>query len=215
MANTETMTIHRALSELKTLDKRIVDKINSTTFCRANKRESRAVDGKLIADYTNGVMSDYASIVTLINRRRALRRAVIQSNAVTMVQVGGKEYSVAEAIEMKNHGMELFARLRDEMIDQWQIETQKIDNENGEKLTNKADAYIAQTFGSKDVKGVDVTKAREEYINSQTFTLIDPFDIKGMIKEFTDTIDSFNANVDAALSVSNAVTNITFTYDAM
>ena len=215
MANTETMTVHRALSELKTLDKRIADKIDSTTFCRASKHESRAIDGKPISEYEKEIKEMFNSIRTLINRRKAMRQAVIQSNAVTMVQVAGREYSVAEAIEMKNHGIELLAKLRDEMLDQWQIETHRIDSENGEKLSNKADSYIAQTFGSKDAKGVDVTDARDKYVASQTFDLIDPIGMKAVIAGVSDDIDTFCADVDAALSVSNAITNITFSYETM
>lgn len=213
MANTETMTVHRVIAELKTIDQRIEDKIEGTTFCRANKHANKVIGGKPIAEFKVSVKSNTDSIMTLINRRNAMRRALMLSNARTKVCINNHEYTVAEAIEMKNHGIQMLVMLRDEMVSQWKRQNDIVETENGEKLTAKVDVYIAQSYGSKDVRTADASQARADYIQEQSYDLLDPLDLKQKIEELTDVIDKFRADVDAVLSASNATTMVAFTYD--
>lgn len=213
MANTETMTVHRIIAELKTIDKRIEDKIKETTFCRANKHANKVIGGKPIADYMASVKNDTDSIMTLIARRNAMRRALMLSNAYTKVRINDREYTVAEAIEMKNHGIQMITMLRDEMVAQWKRQNNVVETENGNKLTEKVDTYIAQSYGLKDAKTADALQARADYIQEQSYDLLDPLDLKQRIEKLTDEIDKFRADVDAVLSASNATTMVTFGYD--
>lgn len=98
---TEKMTIHKALCELKTLDARITKCIGETEYVFANKHSNDKVNGMTVAAYCDEIKSGYQRVTDLIKRRDAIKRAVVLSNAVTKVTVGGKEYTVAEAIEMK------------------------------------------------------------------------------------------------------------------
>lgn len=98
---TETMTIHKALCELKTLDSRIKKAIEGSVFVFANKHSNAKVSGKTISAYSDEVKSAYQSACDLIARRDAIKRAVTLSNATTKVTIGGQEYTIAEAIEMK------------------------------------------------------------------------------------------------------------------
>ena len=50
------------------------------------------------------------------------------------------------------------------------------------------------------------------YIKANTMTLLDPLGIEAKIEELDDMINTFLPEVDAALSVSNAVTTITVEY---
>lgn len=213
MANAETMTVHRVIAELKTIDRRIQDKICETTFCRANKHANKVINGKPIANYMTSVKNDTDSIMALINRRNAMRRALMLSNARTKVRINDCEYTVAEAIEMKNHGLQMLVALRDAMVSQWEYHNTMVETENGEKLTAKVDNYIAQSYGSKDVKTADAAQARADYIREQSYDLLDPLDLKQKIESLTDEIDKFRADVDAVLSASNATTMVEFTYD--
>ena len=53
---------------------------------------------------------------------------------------------------------------------------------------------------------------RKTYIENNTYDLVDPMDIAKIIEALDAEINEFNAEVDAALSVSNALTVIEFTY---
>ena len=103
---TEKMNIHQALVELKTLDKRIDSAIQEGEWVVANKHSNTKIGGIDLKDFVDNVKSRHQKVTTLIARAEAIKRAVVNSNAVTKVIIAGKEYTVAEAIDMKNHGIE-------------------------------------------------------------------------------------------------------------
>ena len=85
----ETMTIHKALSELKVLDARIETAINTPVYCCAKKHSTDKVAGTDVTQIEKNIRSYYDKAVDLINRRKAIKRAVVLSNAVTKVSVCG------------------------------------------------------------------------------------------------------------------------------
>ena len=58
-----------------------------------------------LSDYKENIKSNYQKTMDLIRRRDALKRAVVNSNAETKVNVAGETMTVAEAIDKKNHGV--------------------------------------------------------------------------------------------------------------
>lgn len=211
---TETMTIHEALSELKMLDKRIYSKINERAFCAANKHSNQKINGISIDDIKSEVKARYASITDLINRRAAIRNALSLSNATTKVIIGDTEYTVAEAIEMKKSGIENKMSLLDKLREDYNDAVSTIARNNGDKLTNAADAYINGLFGSKEKtpNTDEMKKMRDMYIAQNTYDMIDPLGISDVISALSKDVDEFVAKVDAKISVSNAITTITINY---
>lgn len=211
---TEKMNVHQALAELKMLDKRIGNAIREGSFVVPNKHSNTKIGGIDIKDHIADVKSRYQKIQDLIARRNAIKRAVVQSNAVTRVMIGNVEYTVAEAIDMKNHGMEYLLTLRDRLSLEYKMAKQDADQKNGSDLSRRADDYIRTMVGNTDVKGMteDVKKMRDDFVVAQTTELVDPICVLGEIQVMNDEIDSFLTNVDACLSVSNATTEIEITY---
>lgn len=209
----EKMTVHKALAELKTLDDRINSEITGSVFVRANRHNNTKIFGKAIPDFMADAESSYQSVKALINRRNAMKRAVVLSNAITKVEIGGVEYTVAEAIEMNNHGMENLVDLRDCLREQYSSVKRMVESENGDKLVKACENYIQATFGTKEkVNNPDIETAQKVYMANNTYDIVTGFDIEKVIKELTDRIDAFKAEVDSALSVSNALTVIEFDY---
>lgn len=213
----ETMTIHKALSELKILNSRIENEINDATFVFSNKHSNAKVNGRPVADFVGEIKDAYKSVNTLINRRNAIKRAVINSNAITKVVINGKEYTVAEAIDMKSNGLNLLSTLNDRMNRQFEQVSRTIERENGEKLDRRADDYIKATYENADMKNMsdDIRKVREVFVESQMYDMIDPLGIVKESKKLRDFIDGFYSEVDSALSVSNALTTIDVEYETM
>ena len=205
---TEKMNVHKALAELKILDDRIVKAINSVEACISNKHSNTKVKGVDIKVYTGVMKSSYDKATDLIKRREVIKRAVVLSNAVTKVTVADKEYTVAEAIEMKNHGMD-FKKIKK----QYDAAMAQIITENG-KLEDKAENYVVGLYGSKEGKTSteEFTKTREAYIEAQTMELVDPIGVLKEMEDLETEIAEFTAEVDAALSVSNSLTEIEITY---
>ena len=215
---TEKMTIHKALAELKTMDDRIEKAIRSATYILAVKHSAEKINGKTVANFKEDMRSGYQKVTDLIARRDAMKRAVVLSNATTKVKIGDNEYTVAEAIEMKNHGMEFRSTLLYHMNNAYVAAQNDLTRNGGEALEKKAEQYVlaviaAQPKDSKMSVDSEVMKVmRQQYIDNNTYDLVDPMDIAKVIEALDAEINEFNAEVDAALSVSNALTVIEFEY---
>lgn len=211
---TEKMNVHKALSELKVLDKRIANAI-ANDFVVANKHSNDKIKGITIADFNIDMKSHYQQVTNLIERRNALKRAIVSSNAVTKVTVGGVKYTVAEAIEMKNHGMEFYKMFRNELVRQYTKAETSINMNSGKNLEERAEKYIVSIFSSKNDAKIDtklIDELRAKYIENNTYDLLDPNNVKSGIEALNEMIENFESDIDSALSVSNAVTIIEFEY---
>lgn len=214
--NKEQMTVHKALAELKIIDNRISKAIRNGVFVHSCKNGVDKIDGVPVSDFKNNISSDYQKAIDLINRRNAIKRAVVLSNATTKVIIGNKEYTVAEAIEMKNHGMDGLKMLLNELVNQCNKAVLKFNQNSGEELERKAEQYTMNILKSqgdsseKDSKQVQAL--HDAYVASNEFMMIDPLDIVNKIDDIDKMIDEFNAEIDSCLSVSNAITIIEFEY---
>lgn len=211
---TETMTVHKALAELKLLDSRIEKAIADGVYCVANKHSNDKIVGVPLDDYIKIMQGGYDKATDLINRRKAIKRAVVLSNAVTKVSVSGNEYTVAEAIEMKNHGVEFEKLLMNTMNTQYRNAQMQIKQENGKDLEQRAEQYVTAIYGQKEGKTntADIEKVKKDFIESNTYVLVDPLHVLDKIEDLEKKINDFMAEVDSALSVSNALTEITIEY---
>lgn len=215
---TEKMTIHKALSELKTIDDRIVKAIRSNTYVLAVKHSAEKINGVKVNDFKDNMKSGYQKVTDLIARRDAMKRAVVLSNATTKVKVGNNEYTVAEAIEMKNHGMEFKKALLKNLYAAYVSAQNEFNKNNGEALEKKAEQYILAVIAAqpKDTKmSVDseaMKTMRQTYIDNNKYDIVDPLDAAKLIEAIDAEINEFNTEIDAALSVSNALTVIEFEY---
>lgn len=211
---TEKMNVHQALAELKMLDKRIPEEIVKPMWVVANKHSNTKIYGISVGEYVNDTKAQYQKVNDMIRRAEAIKRAVTNSNAVTKINVGGVEYTVAEAIDMKNNGIPRLKVLRDRITAHLRNAEQTAEYENGSNLEKRANLHLETMFGKSEAKGLteEIKAAREEFIKQQTVELVDPICAKKEIEVLTNRIDEFMVNVDAALSVSNALTEITVSY---
>lgn len=212
----EVMTVHKALCELKMLDKRINESIMSAEFCRANKHSNVKIDGWTIEEYEAAAVSKYQSTMDMIIRRDAIKRAVVASNAVTEVTIGGNRYTVADAVELRRHGLSYRRTLLQAMTLQLKRVRSTIEQKNGEELTRAADKMVEVYYGRQtDVKAIteEMRATREKFIEDNTYELLDPIRVENRIRELDKEITAFETEVDSALSVSNAVTEITVSYE--
>lgn len=211
---TETMNVHQALAELKMMDKRIEAATREPEWVVINKHSNTKINGVEVKDYVEDIKSKYKKVQDLIRRRDAIKRAVVNSNAVTKVTVAGVEYTVAEAIDRKNNGVEYLKKLVLRLNHDYVMAKTNADRANGSDLERRADDHVKIMVGNSDMKGAtaEAVRLREEFIKAQTTDIIDPIGVLAEIEKLNEEINSFLMNVDAALSVSNAVTTITVEY---
>jgi len=211
---TEKMTVHKALAELKIIDDRIITSINDGEFCVANKHSNNKINGVTLDEYKDVMKGNYDKATDLIKRRNAIKRAVVLSNATTKVNINGVEYTVAEAIEMKNHGVEFDEMLYKELNNQYYGAQSVIKRQNGDDLEKRAEQYVIGIYGSKEGKTNtdDFEKTKRDFITANSYELVDPIKILDKINALEENIASFRAEVDAVLSTSNAITEIEISY---
>lgn len=210
---TEKLTIHRALSELKIIDSRISKAISEGVFVTANKHSNAKINGMTIGELQSFMKSSLDSITSIITRKNAIKRAVDLSNATTKVTINGVEMTVVEAINLKNHGLESKQELVNAMRKQYSLAIQKATSDNN-TLNERAESYVIGMYGGKDTKTdpSTITKAKQEFIEMNTIDIVDGVDILKTIKALEEEIFNFTAEVDATLSESNAITQITIEY---
>lgn len=214
----ENMTVHKALAELKVIDDRINKAITSGTYVVANKHSNQKIHGMTIDEFKTQMQADFQKVSDLIARRNAIKRAVVASNAVTKVKVGDTEYTVAEAIEMKNHGMEFKDYFMRAISTQYVRAKNELDLNSGDPLDKRAEQYVlsviqAQPKDSKMAVDSDAMKnLRAQYIKDNQYDIIDPIGVKNVIDGLDTEVSEFLTEVDAALSVSNAITVLDIEY---
>ena len=96
------MTIHQALAELKMLTKKIDQHYNDTYVTYKLKKVDK-IRGVAVSEIAATMGSDYQSVRDLIKRYDMIKSAIVASNAETTVVIGSDTYTVAHAIDIKNH----------------------------------------------------------------------------------------------------------------
>jgi hypothetical protein len=210
----KTLTIHRALAELKTLDARItkgITEIDPVGVRQAGKPIISAL-GAVYQDadkFASEAKASFESVQQLIKNKAALKAAIVKSNSETQVTVGGKSMTVAAAITEKS-----FIALKKTLLERLNALERK--NQGNyktgmEKVEKNLQTLLEASFNKEQVKASpeDVEAIRTPFLKANELHLTDPLEIKKIIAELTEEISKFEADVDACLSESNATTSIT------
>lgn len=207
------MTIHRALAELKLLDARIQSGTQALALTDYRKKSSTTcMNSRLsVADFTARSEADLQSVLDLINRRANIKRAIDLSNAQTEVVIAGKTYKVIEAIQRKravDYELELLEAIQRNLT-QSQMRAQK-ENDKMEQTLEKllSTMAAAESKDSKD-SNASLILFEQSYRADHEWEVVNQFKAEEVLKTKTEELNLFLADVDAALSVSNAVTTIT------
>lgn len=207
------ITITRALVELKTLDDRINKAISLFRSVVVTKgRGERKVCPSILrspAEVEANIKSSYQTIIDLIARRNKIKDAVQQSNATTLVKIKDVQMTVQQAIERKNsikYDTALFERMRTDLASALStVEQQQA------KLTEQIEAAVATAY-----QGADRSKVTaDQYaavscprLDEHEPGTLDPLKVEDLLSSMSESINGFNAEVDFVLSESNARTKI-------
>lgn len=202
------ISITKALRELKTLDARILKKINETTFAASKKPKENIRGFKTVEEFEKEAKESIQSIKDLMDRRKQIKKSIVESNATTLVEVSGVKMTVADAIERKNF-IEIEKTLLRKMNNDYAQSQEKVEV-NNELAQDRLDTQLNNMI-SKDGK-TDLTAVegyKKLFWESEETKLIDPIHIKEIATKMALDIESFEDDVDVALSEINARTLIT------
>ncbi|KGR82059.1 hypothetical protein [Lysinibacillus odysseyi] len=207
MSETKRMTIHRALTELKMLQKRIEEANRAVTAVAAHRKNDKKINGVEIAEFVKSMQSSYDKVTGLINYRNRLKALVVESNAKTVVKVGSREMTVAEAIERKQ-SIQYEKNLLATLHQQYNNAVQRV-AKNNDELPEKLETYLVNILGNKEKQTPEeVALHTETFMRRNEYELLDPMKVKKSIETLEDQINEFESEVDAVLSESNATTFI-------
>lgn len=202
------MTIHRALSELKLIDSKIEKQINEIVPSGIYQK------GKLInnyvkeEDFSNSAKSKFDSVNDLIERKNAIKSAIVEANGVTKVKISEKEMTIADAINFK-----AVVKFKKKLIETLKARQQQAVaqlNQQNTVVEQNVQRILEATFGKENVKAGkdDVESVRKPYMDANEFHLFDPLKVSEKVEAMEKEVGDFEMEVDAVLSEINAVTFI-------
>jgi hypothetical protein len=193
------ISITRALTELKTLDKRIQKAIDSGSFV-SHQGQFYKPD-----EQTKSAQSNYQSIMDLLERRKKIKSSIVMCNAVTKVTICGKEMTVAEAIETKSsikHLENLLNRLKAQYA-----QTNKTVEQLNDKVRRDLEGKTKMT-NEKDDGKIDLVEFSRSYMDMHGVKLYDPIKISSKIEDIESYVTGFKSEVDFVLTEKNSTTFI-------
>jgi hypothetical protein len=211
---TETISLTRALAEVKTLEDRIQKAILTAKFIdvvqgTAETPVDRAFRSK--EELAARIQGDFQSIEALAARRAAMKAAITKANVVTLVKVGERTMTIADAVALKQalflHQLLLDAMKQSQLQGTRQVEVL------AKQLDEKIERLVQNSFQN-------VSKVSEEQFQSvrkpqaEAFEpkLLDPLRLNDKIRALESQLEDIQLNLDFALSEVNARTDVEISY---
>jgi hypothetical protein len=204
----EKMTIHRALSELKLIDAKIEKQTVDIYPVGLYQKDKKIGSLHTPEEFAVSAQSKYDSVMGLIERKVAIKKAIVEANAKTKVKVAGKEMTIADAITYKavvNFKSQLADSLRSKFLS-----AVGAMNKSNEQIEKNCQAILEATFGKESTKvsSGDLENVRKPYMDANEVRLFDPLKIQERIETIENEVEAFKTEVDAVLSEINATTFI-------
>lgn len=203
---TTKISVTRALAQIKSLNAKI-QRATVAPFI------ALAVGGKP-QNFTGNTQevevllkANLQSVQDLIEQRDKLKVAIVKSNAVTTLEVSGKKYTVAGAIEHKG-SIEFMVALANQLQAQSRQAIQQVERANADVEKRLEQLTLAAAGKDRKVDPDELAAIRDPFIKNNAATILDPSKIQEVTAKLLEEIEEFKLNVDFALSESNAVTLI-------
>ncbi|MDB5097682.1 MAG: My1 [Cyanobacteria bacterium RYN_339] len=211
---TETISLTRALAEVKTLEDRIQKAILTAKFIdvvqgAADTPVDRAFRSK--EELASRIQGDFQSIEALAARRAAMKAAITKANVVTLVKVGERTLTIADAVALKQslfiHTMLLEAMKQSQLQGTRQVEVL------AKQLDEKIERLVQNSFQNvSKVSEEQFQSVRKPQADAFEPKLLDPLRLNDKIRALEEQLDDIQLNLDFALSEVNARTDVEISY---
>jgi hypothetical protein len=207
------MSVTRALAELKRLDDSILRASSDGVFVavgvgKDTNQTVSGLSGTSVAQITAKIQGSYDSLTTMFKQRSDIKRAIVLSNAKTMVKLGAVELTVAEAIEMKRSVESKRSLLA--VLKRASTVAQNSVTQLNTALDAAIEANLKAVYGSDKAKmdadaHAMISKPQKALKEA---SLIDPMKISKKIAQLEEEISLVDTELDFTLSEVNAKTDI-------
>lgn len=213
------MSVQDALNKKKILEKRIKvlqEEIrNAGSFIIYATKDADTIGGLSREDAKASMKASFQKITSLMSNLKALKIAVNANNATTTVVIGGKTYTIADAIAEKRNIISELTFIK-AITEQLNANVQRVASINADvNSPEKLQKHVSSTLSelSEEMKTDEmVEKLKQSYIDRNQVFLVDPNNINDYICTEMDRIEKFDEQVDTALTVSNINTVIEVDY---
>jgi hypothetical protein len=205
---TDSLTITRALSELKLLDKRLQKKISTGNFTTVISRKNKHLVNE--QQFVLNAKDEYQSIDDLIKRYNKIKTAIIISNSVTDVKIGNEVLKVSEVIERKQ-SLHYKKSLYEQLKRNREATNTMIQNTN-QQMEGDLQRLLETSFGKTSntkTNADDIENISKAFRDNNQSRVLDPISIDTVISELEKEIDEYDREANFVLSESNALTKIT------
>lgn len=202
---TTQISVTRALAQVKSLNDRIT-RATAQSFV-SNVVGGKHASGKPAQEVAVLLAGNLQSVQDLIAQRKAIKAAIVRSNAVTSVTVAGVVQTVAEAIERKSSivlEQQLLHKLRQEQAQQ----AAHVERTNVAVAARLDDLIKTAVGKDRKVEAADLAAITGPFEAQNKAEVLDPSNVQKVIDTLAEDIDNFLLEVDFALSEVNAVTKI-------
>lgn len=211
------ITIHRALSQLKTTQARIEDKFEKDIYVSSTIGKTNMAEGRPVDAVKREILANFDSMQQLLKNYQTLKLAIIRSNSgiteeSTNIKTGmveGMELTVAEAIAIQKYVLPLESQFVRRLENQLNNAKRTIEMTNSQ--ANTEITSVLEALSNKDSKNLDpsqVNTITEAYQQNKFRQLVDPLDLADKIRKVRDKLDALSVGVDAFLSECNAISHI-------
>ncbi len=210
MIKITTITVTDALAELTLLQKRIESariSLEDNTLITYVEMGKVPTGFKSREDYETKAKASLQKVDALITRRRVIKRAIVLSNAQTIVTVASENMTVAEAIEMKNFIM-YYESVLNTMHSAYKTTISQYEKAKV-KIKDRLDKLALEVLGKNVNSGSDRYQSlADSFLAREGVELLDPTNLAEEVEKRQSFIEEFNSTVDRVLSISNARTMI-------
>jgi hypothetical protein len=203
-ATSTSVSVTQALAELKLLRRRIDNALGDATFiCLKKKRD--LLDA---TRFSTAATASYQSYQDLVSRYNKLKAAIVQSNATATVTIGGKTYTVADAVERKRN-----LQMEKDFLSTLQAQYQQVQEEmkvHQAQEQARVERLLQVELGKDAKTNVETIQSlTETFLAQNKAEIVDPLNLAEKITALRRSIEEFETKVDWTLSESNGRTLIT------
>lgn len=199
------ISVTRALAQVKSLNDRIA-RATQTAFITV-ETGGKHNSGKPVQEVSATLQASLQSVQDLIAQRKALKSAIVKSNATATVSIGGVTYTVAEAIERKGSVI-LEKQLLNQLKGQLAQVIANVERSNID-VQKRLEALLTTTVGKdRKVDEAEIAAIRTPFLAQNEVKALDPNKLQAVVDKLQEEIDAFELEVDFALSEVNASTKI-------
>jgi hypothetical protein len=205
----EKLSLHRALAELKLIDKKLTKHCEGARFIGYHFKAG-AVNGtnKAVEQFCTDAKASYTSYIDLLNRKIAMKAAIMKKNNEATIDLDGKKLTIADAIAMKDnlvHYETIINSLRTQFADALRRKEQ-----SKVQVDDTVKNMITTLFGKDqaNISGAKIEELRAQAEEQNGLIIEDPLNIEKKIEELTNIRDGIITKIDYLLSEVNAITFI-------